>query len=340
MTPELSIFTLKNKNGLEMTVTNFGGRVITLKVPDKNGKIEDIVLGHDTAQDYITGHPHFGALIGRYANRISKGNLSVDGKRYPLPINNWPNHLHGGVGFSHRYWRLTPMEVQRETALLLEYTSPDGEDAYPGNLQVSITFILSNNNEWIIDYRATTDHATVVNLTQHNFYNLAGEGTGDILDHELMINADHITPVDEGLIPTGELKNVEGTPFDFRKPTAIGLRIDRDDEQISFGRGYDHNWVLNKKGDELSHAATAIDPKSKRKMEVWTTQPGMQLYTGNFLDSTDKGKSGKTYPYRSAFCLETQHFPDSPNHPEFPSTLLSPGDTYHQKAVFKFGISS
>ena len=337
--PEAKVFTLRNRNGLEMTVTNFGARVITLKVPDKNGKIDDIVLGHDTARDYLTGHPHFGALVGRYANRISKGNLSIDGKFYQLPINNGLNHLHGGVGFSHRHWELTPTEVEGETALLLEYTSADGEDGYPGNLQVRLNFILSNNNEWIIDYRATTDQPTVVNLTQHNFYNLAGEGNGDILNHELMINADHITPVDKGLIPVGELRKVEGTPFDFRKPTAIGLRIDSDDEQLSFGRGYDHNWVLNKKGNELSHAATAYDPKSKRTMEVWTTQPGMQLYTGNFLDSTDKGKGGKTYPFRSAFCLETQHFPDSPNHPEFPSTLLLPGDTYYQRTVFKFGVS-
>jgi aldose 1-epimerase len=336
--PEGEVLTLKNKNGLEMTVTNFGGRIITLKVPDKNGKLGDIVLGHDTPRDYIGGHPHFGALIGRYANRISKGNLPIGNQHYQLPINNGANHLHGGTGFSHRNWRLTPLEINHETALLLEYWSPDGEDGYPGNVQAKVTYVLSNNNEWIIDYEATTDRPTVVNLTQHNFYNLAGEGNGDILNHHLMINADRITPVDEGLIPTGELRQVEGTPFDFRKFVTIGARIDQNDEQLYFGRGYDHNWVLNKKGSELSHAATAIDPDSKRKMEVWTTEPGMQLYTGNFLDSTDKGKSGKTYPFRSAFCLETQHFPDSPNHPEFPSTLLLPGERYHQQTVFKFGV--
>ena len=323
-----------------MTVTNFGGRMITLKTPDKNGDLGDIVLGHDSPDDYIHGgHPHFGALIGRYANRISKGKLSIDGKNYELPINNGANHLHGGTGFSHRYWKITPAEIKQEQALLLEYNSADGEDGYPGNLQVRITFVLSDNNEWRIDYTATTDRATVVNLTQHNFYNLTGEGNGSILDHELMLNADHITPVDKGLIPTGELRKVEGTPFDFRKLTAIGARINNADEQLTFGNGYDHNWVLNKKGDELSHAATVIDPISKRKMEVWTTEPGLQVYTGNFLDATDKGKAGKTYPFRSAFCLETQHFPNSPNQPSFPSTLLAPGETYHTTTVHKFDVA-
>ena len=247
--------------------------------------------------------------------------------------------MHGGTGFSHRYWKITPAEIKQEQALLLEYNSADGEDGYPGNLQVRITFVLSDNNEWRIDYTATTDRPTVVNLTQHNFYNLAGEGNGSILDHELMLNADHITPVDKGLIPTGELRKVEGTPFDFRKLTAIGARINNADEQLTFGNGYDHNWVLNKKGDELSHAATVIDPISKRKMEVWTTEPGLQVYTGNFLDATDKGKAGKTYPFRSAFCLETQHFPNSPNQPSFPSTLLAPGETYHTTTVHKFDVA-
>jgi aldose 1-epimerase len=338
--PSAAVFTLKNKNGLEMTVTNFGGRIITLQVPDKNGILADIVLGHDSPEDYMAGgHSYFGALIGRYANRIAKGNCSIQGTTYHLPINNGPNHLHGGIGFQHRFWKLTPVEVGQEQALLLTYMSPDGEDGYPGNLKVNVTFILNNNNEWVIEYEATTDHPTVVNLTQHNFYNLAGEGNGDILSHDLLINADHMTPVDKGLIPTGELREVEGTPFDFRSLTAIGSRINNNDEQLSFGKGYDHNWVLNKKNNELSHAATVIDPSSKRKMEVWTTEPGLQLYTGNFLDATDKGKSGKTYPFRSGLCLETQHFPDSPNHPEFPSTLLLPDQKYFQRTVHKFLVA-
>jgi aldose 1-epimerase len=336
MTNQANLYTLRNKNGLEMTVTEFGGRVITLKVPDKNGKLGDIVLGHETPQDYIGGHPYFGALIGRYGNRIGKGNFSIDGKQYHLPINNGENHLHGGNGFQHRYWKVTPTQIARETALLLEYLSQDGEEGYPGNLSVKVTFVLTNNNEWILEYSATTDRHTIVNLTQHNFYNLAGEGNGDILNHELFINADHITPVDKGIIPTGKFLNVENTPFDFRRFHQIGERINESHEQLLFGKGYDHNWVLNKKKDELSHAATVVDPVSKRKMEVWTTEPGMQLYTGNFLNGTDKGKGGKTYPHRSGLCLETQHFPDSPNKPQFPSTLLAPGSTYYQKTMYKF----
>lgn len=333
------VFTLRNKNGLEMTVTNFGARVITLKVPDKDAKLDDIVLGHDSPEDYIHGgHPYFGALIGRYANRIAQGNFSIGGINYKLPINNGENHLHGGRGFQHRYWKITAAEVQQEQALLLEYISPDGEDGYPGNLHVSLSFVLNNNNEWIINYEASTDSPTVVNLTQHNFYNLAGEGNGDILKHEVLINADHMTPVNNGLIPTGELRRVEGTPFDFRKSATVGARINDSDEQLIYGKGYDHNWVLNKNGNELSHAATVTEPLSKRRMEIWTTEPGLQFYTGNFLDATDKGKSGKTYPFRTGLCLETQHFPDSPNHPEFPTTLLAPGQKYLQKTVHKFSV--
>lgn len=336
MANQANLYALRNNNGLEMTVTEFGGRVITLKVPDKNGKLGDIVLGHETPQDYIGGHPYFGALIGRYGNRIGKGIFSIDGKQYHLPINNGQNHLHGGNGFQHRYWKVTPTQIEQESALVLEYLSKDGEEGYPGNLSVKVTFVLTNNNEWILEYSATTDRHTIINLTHHNFYNLAGEGNGDILNHELFINADHITPVDKGIIPTGEFLNVENTPFDFRRFHQIGERINESHEQLLFGKGYDHNWVLNKKKDELSHAATVVDPVSKRKMEVWTTEPGMQLYTGNFLNATDKGKGGKTYPSRSGLCLETQHFPDSPNKPQFPSTLLAPGTTYYQKTVYKF----
>ena len=337
--PPLEEFKLKNNNGLELTVTNFGARLITLKVPDHKGTFDDIVLGHDTAQDYVNGHPHFGALIGRYANRISNAKFTLDGHTYQLPVNHGIHHLHGGTGFQSRYWQVTPEQIEGEQALLLEYLSPDNEDGYPGQVKAKVVFILNNNNEWIIEYKATTDKPTVVNMTQHNFYNLAGEGKGDILEHELMINSDHTTEVDEHLIPTGKINKVEGTPFDFRKTTVIGLRINADNQQLQFGKGYDHNWILNKKAAELSHAATLIDSTSKRKMEIWTTEPGLQVYTGNFLDGTDKGKSGKSYPYRSAICLEAQHFPDSPNRPNFPSTVFRPGEEYYQKTVHKFSIA-
>jgi aldose 1-epimerase len=329
---------LKNKNGLEMTVTNFGARVMTLKVFDRDGKLNDIILGHDRPEDYVEGHPYFGALIGRYANRISKGKFRIEGQTYQLPINRGEDHLHGGTGFQNRIWKVTPGQSQAEEALLLEYTSPDGEDGYPGKVQVAVTFILNNNNEWTIEYRATTNRPTVINLTQHNFYNLTGEGTGDILTHELLINADQTTEVNKDLIPTGKLNKVEGTPFDFRTLTPIGSRIATENEQLTFGKGYDHNWVLNKANGELSHAATVIDPLSGRKMEIWTTEPGLQVYTGNFLDATDKGKGGKTYPYRSALCLEAQHFPDCPNHANFPTTMLVPGDTYYQKTAHRFSV--
>ena len=338
--PRLEEFKLKNKNNVEMTVTNFGARVMTLKVPDREGKIDDIVLGHDTPQDYVNGHPYFGALIGRYANRISQGKFSIDGQLYHLPLNRGANHLHGGTGFQNKMWEITPERLNGDDVLQLKYLSLDGEDGYPGNVDVKVIFILNNENEWIIEYHATTDRPTVINLTQHNFYNLAGEGRGNILSHELMINADQTTIVDKELIPTGKFASVEGTPFDFRKSTAVGRRIDFDDQQLIFGKGYDHNWILNKGESEFSHAATLIDRQSRRKMEVWTTEPGLQVYTGNFLDASDKGKSGKTYPYRSAVCLEAQHFPDSPNHPSFPSTLLRPGDKYYQKTVHKFSIAN
>lgn len=343
MTNQISVpraHRLKNKNGLEMTVTNFGGRVITLKVPDKKGKLDDIVLGHDLPEDYLNGHPHFGALIGRYANRISKGAFFIDGRPYQLPLNHGDNHLHGGHGFQNRFWKMTPSSVQGDEALLLEYASPDGEDGYPSNVNVEVAYILTGNNEWVIEYSATTDGPTVINLTQHNFYNLAGEGKDSVLDHSLMINADRITIVDKDLIPDGKMRKVQDTPFDFRRLVRVGERINDGDEQLAYGKGYDHNWVLNKMDNELSHAATLIDPGSARKMEIWTTQPGLQLYTGNFLDGTDKGKAGKTYPYRSALCLEAQHFPDSPNHPEFPSTMLRPGDTYFHRTVHKFSVAN
>ncbi|MCW5911857.1 MAG: galactose mutarotase [Cyclobacteriaceae bacterium] len=326
--------TLTNQNGLKVTIMPYGGKAVSLWVPDRNGNMADIVLGYDSATQYITGNPYFGALIGRYGNRIGKGQFSLDGKTYQLATNNGANALHGGPGGFHNV--MWSVERATSNSIVLTYTSSDGEEGYPGTLQVKVVYTLTDNNELTIDYEATTDKATVVNLTHHSFFNLAGEGAGDILDHELQINADRFTPVDEGLIPTGELKPVAGTPFDFSKPTAIGMRINDDDVQLQYGKGYDHNWVLNRKGDGLELAAVVTEPASGRVMEVWTTEPGLQFYSGNFLDGSDEGKDRKKYPLRSAFCLEAQHFPDSPNKPEFPSTTLKPGEVYKQKTVYKF----
>jgi aldose 1-epimerase len=331
------IFTLRNKNGLQMTVTNLGGKVMSLLVPDKNGKLGDIILGYDTPQEYVNGSAYFGAIIGRVGNRISKGKFTLDGTEYVLPINNGENHLHGGPdGFHNVYWNIKPITIDGREALQLEYTSEDRETGYPGKLNVIVTYILTDNNEWIVEYEATTDKPTPVNLTQHNFYNLAGEGNGDILNHHLMINGDYFIPVDSGLIPTGELRAVENTPFDFRKNIPIGNHINDDDEQIRFGNGYDHTWVLNKQDQSLTLAAILSEPVSGRVMEIYTTEPGLQFYAGNFLDGSDIGKGKKAYTHRSALCLETQHFPDSPNHANFPSVILRPMEKYYQKTVHRF----
>lgn len=332
----IQAFDLINPSGLRLTVTNYGGKIMSLMVPDKEGKLDDIVLGYDSLSQYPSGNPYFGALIGRYGNRIAKGNFVLDNKPYQLALNNGANALHGGPhGFHQVLWQAEPIGKNK---IELHYLSKDGEEGYPGNLSVKVTYTLTDENELMIDYEATTDRETIVNLTHHSFFNLAGAGNNSILNHELLINASSFCPVDTTLIPTGELKNVNGTPFDFLTPHTIGERINEPDDQLKFAKGYDHNWVLNKKGNELSLAARVTDPASGRVMEVWTTEPGLQFYSGNFLDGSDIGKGNKKYGYRSAFCLEAQHFPDSPHRPHFPSTVLKPGETYRQKTIYRFRV--
>ena len=332
------LYTLKNKNGMQVSITNFGATVVSIMAPDKAGKMADVALGYDDLAGYELNKNYLGVLVGRYGNRIAHGKFSIDGTEYTLAKNNGENSLHGGIkGFNKAMWEAKDVSKGGEAAVEMKYVSKDGEEGYPGNLSVTVVYTLTSKNELKIDYSATTDKKTVVNLTNHTYFNLAGQGNGDILKQELMINADTFTPVDSGLIPTGELKKVEGTPFDFRKATAIGARINASDEQIKLGGGYDHNFVLNRKAATgLSLAARVSDPSSGRTMEVWTTEPGVQFYTGNFLDGSFKGKGGIAYQKRTAFCLETQHFPDSPNHPSFPTTLLKPGEKYHTTTVYKF----
>lgn len=331
------LFILRNKNGVETAITNYGGIIVTLKTYDGRGLLADVALGFETLGGYLGKHPYFGAIIGRYGNRIGKARFTLDGVTYTLAKNDGENSLHGGnEGFDRKLWRARTEEAPGAQTLVLSYTSPDGEEGYPGTLETEVRYTLLDDDTFRIDYRATTDKKTVVNLTNHTYFNLAGQGNGDILNHEIQINASRFTPVDAGLIPTGELRPVEGTPFDFRKPMPIGARIDADDEQIRRGRGYDHNFVLDREGGGLSFAARVTEPSTGRVLEVWTTEPGMQFYTGNFLDGTITGKGGKTYPRRSGFCLETQHFPDSPNQPSFPSTVLEPGKEYRSTTVWKF----
>jgi len=335
----VDIFTLTNKRGLEVKITNFGGIITSLKVPDRNGKFDDIVLGFDSLDGYLKGHPYFGALIGRYGNRIAKGRFTLNGHEYKLAVNNGENHLHGGLkGFDKVVWTAHSAKIRDGVALKLTYLSKDGEEGYPGNLRVIVVYRLTNQNELKISYSASTDKDTVINLTSHSYFNLAGQGSGDILNHELSINAARFTPTDAGSIPTGELKSVTGTPFDFTtsKLHKIGERINNDDEQLKFGNGYDHNFVLNGRMGKLRQAAVAYEAGSGRLMEVWTTEPGMQFYSGNFLDGTLTGKDGKVYQRRSGFCLETQHYPDSPNRPSFPTTVLRKGELYHSLTVHKF----
>jgi aldose 1-epimerase len=325
------LYTLANARGAEARITNYGGIVVSLKMPDRNGAMTNVVAGLDDLESYLTPAPFFGAIIGRYGNRIAGGRFSLNGMQYVLAKNNGENHLHGGVrGFDKRLWTAKPLSSQ---SLELTYLSKDGEEGYPGNLSVTVIYTLTDNNELRVEYAATTDKDTVVNLTHHSYFNLAGEG--DILDHQVSINADRFLPVDAGMIPTGELRSVEGTPFDFRAARAIGERIDQEDEQLKRGQGYDHNWVLKRSGSGLESAATVIEPKSGRVMDVLTSEPGIQFYTGNFLDGTLKGQ-GKTYTRRSAFCLETQHYPDSPNQPGFPSTILKSGENYRSTTVYRF----
>jgi len=336
----VELFTLTNKRGAVAKITNYGGIVVSLEVPDRDGKQGDVVLGYDNLAGYIKNNPYFGALIGRYGNRIAKGRFTLDGKRHQLTINDGPNHLHGGKqGFDKVVWKATPEMTPAGPALRLTTTSPDGDQGYPGTLEVTAVYTLTNRNELRVDFSATTDKPTIVNLTHHSYFNLAGAGSPTILDHKLQIPAKAYTPVDSTLIPTGEIRNVNSTAFDFLKPTTIGARIGNADPQLKLGPGgYDHNWVLKTKADgRLALAAKVYEPSSGRTLEVLTTEPGMQFYSGNFLDGTIKGKGGKAYPFRSAFCLEPQHFPDSPNHANFPSTVLRPGETYKNTIIYRFG---
>ncbi len=332
----VELYTLTNTHGIEARIMTYGGIIVSLKTPDKSGHFADITLGFDTLAGYLNKNPFFGALVGRYGNRIAKAKFTLDGKEYKLAANNGPNALHGGLkGFDKVVWQAEPFEKTSEVGLILKYTSVDGEEGYPGTLHVTVTYTLDDKNELSIDYHATTDKATPVNLTNHTYFNLSGEGSGNILGEELTLNADHYTPVDSTLIPTGKIASVHGTPFDFTKPFAIGARINDKDEQLGFGLGYDHNFVINRQGPGLVWAARAYDPKSGRVLEVDTTQPGVQFYTGNHLDGVH-GRNGHIYNMRDAFCLETQHYPDSPNQPNFPLTILRPGQTYHQVTVWKF----
>jgi aldose 1-epimerase len=334
----IELYTLRNSHGMEATIMTYGGIVTSLKVPDKNGKFDDVVLGYDNLDGYLKSSPYFGALIGRYGNRIAKGKFSLDGVEYTLATNNTPNALHGGLkGFDKVVWTARPLPTANGPSLILTYVSRNGEEGYPGNLLVTAVYSLTENNALRIDFNATTDQKTVVNLTHHSYFNLAGGG--DILGHVVYINADRFTPVDSTLIPTGELRPVAGTPFDFRTPTAIGARVgDTNNEQIVFGGGYDHNWVLNKQTNDLSLAASIYEPTTGRTMEVWGTSPGLQFYSGNFLDGTLTGKGGKVYQFRNGFCFEPQHYPDSPNHPAFPTTELKPGEVYENTIIYKFGV--
>jgi aldose 1-epimerase len=332
---EVNLYTLSNSRGMSATITNYGGIVVSLAVPDRNGKPGDVVLGYDSLGHYIAATPYFGALIGRYGNRIGGGKFGVDGTTYTLAANDGPNHLHGGVrGFDKVVWTVDEKASQPGKTLVLSYLSKDGEEGYPGNLSVRVVYGLTEENELTIDYEATTDKSTVVNLTHHSYFNLAC--SGDILGHLLSIAADRYTPVRPGLIPTGELKDVTGTPFDFRIPTSIGERIGAAEEQLRLAGGYDHNWVLNRTGTGLQSAAMVSEPATGRVMEVLTTEPGLQFYSGNFLNGTNRGKGGVVYQFRTGFCLESQHFPDSPNQPGFPSTRLDPGQRYVSRTVYRF----
>jgi aldose 1-epimerase len=330
-------YTLTNAKNMTVGVLNYGGIITSIKVPDRDGKIDNVVLGFRNIDDYVGKNPYFGVITGRYANRIADAKFTLDGKQYTLAANNGPNSLHGGVkGFDKHIWQVKELPGTDKVGLELAYLSPDGDEGYPGNLHVKETYTLNDKNEFRIDYSATTDKTTVVNLTSHSYFNLAGNGSGTALDHKLTINADKYTPVSATLIPTG-IASVEGTPFDFRQPTRIGDRIRDSDEQLVYGRGYDHNWVLSRPNDgSLALAARLEDAKTGRIMEIETTDPGIQFYAGNFLDGTLVGSAGKMYRQGDGLCLETQHFPDSPNHPDFPSTVLKPGEVYKTSTIHRF----
>jgi aldose 1-epimerase len=329
----VDLYTLTNVHGLKAAIMTYGGILVSLEVPDRNGKLGDVVLGYDSLGGYLDKSPYFGAIVGRYGNRIANGRFTLRGVTYRLATNDGKNHLHGGLkGFDKVVWDAEPIRQDSAVGVKLSYLSKDGEEGYPGNLSCTVAYLLTNKNELIITYDATTDKPTVVNLTHHSYFNLAGQGAGDVLGHELSINATKYTPVDNGLIPTGELKSVKGTPMDFTTPTAIGARI----AQVE--GGYDHNYVLDGGGGSMVLAARVYEPTTGRIMEILTTQPGLQFYSGNFLDGTITGKGGKVYKKHYGFCLETQHFPDSPNKPDFPSVVLNPGDHYRQETIHRFSV--
>jgi aldose 1-epimerase len=335
----VELFTLSNGNGIDVRTMPYGATVVAIRTPDRDGRIADIVLGFDRLDGYLNPHPYFGAVVGRYANRIAKGRFTLDGREYDLATNDGPNQLHGGVrGFDKAVWSAEPFERAGNVGIAYTHTSRDGDEGYPGTLTAYVTYTLTPRGQFVVHYEAVSDKATPVNLTQHSYFNLTGDAAGDILDHQLTIDADRFTPVDQSLIPTGELASVAGTPFDFRQPTPIGARINADDRQLRNARGYDHNWVLNRATTALTHAARVADPGSGRTLDVSTTEPGLQFYSGNFLDGTIKGKNGRVYKQRYGFCLETQHFPDSPNHPDFPTTIVRPGVAYRSTTVFAFGV--
>jgi aldose 1-epimerase len=334
---QVELYTLTNRRGAEAKITNYGATIVALKVPDRAGRFDDVLLGYDTLEGYRQSTFYMGPVIGRYANRIAKGRFKLHGKEYTLAVNNGENSLHGGLkGFDKVVWQARPLTTRTGAAVELTYLSKDGEEGYPGNLSVRVVYTLTENNELRLDYSATTDRDTIVNLTNHAYFNLAGQGNGDILKHKLTIYADRFLPSDEKAIPTGELRSVAGTPFDFRRATAIGARIGQDEEQLKFGNGYDHSFVINGRAGMLRRAATASEATTGRVMEVWTTEPGMQLYTGNYLENTVPGKGGKAYGQRQGFCLETQHFPDAPNQPSFPSTVLRKGVRFNSTTIYKF----
>jgi aldose 1-epimerase len=338
---ETHLYTLQNAHGVRVEISDFAGVVARLEVPDRNGRMADIALGLKDAATYLKDSPFFGALIGRYGNRLANGKFTIDGKTYSVPVNNEPGGmpcaLHGGpMGFDKVLWTAHPTKNHGNPALELKYVSKDGEMGFPGTLTTEVTYTLTDTDELRIDYKATTDKATPVNLTSHIYFNLHGEGNGTILDHVLMMKASKMTPTNAGQIPTGEIVAVAGTPFDFTTPHAVGERIDADNEQLKSGGGYDHNWVLDNQSGKLALAATLLDPDTGRYMEVLTTEPGLQFYSGNFLDGTLTGPGGKAYPRRSGLCLETQHYPDSPNHPNFPNTILHPGETLRSTTIYRF----
>jgi aldose 1-epimerase len=335
----VDLYTLSNANQMSVEILTFGGIIKAIYCPDKNGKIENVILGFNTLKPYLETHPYFGAIVGRYGNRIANGKFNIDGTEYNLATNNSPNHLHGGLkGFDKVIWQAREFKDNEKIGLELSYLSKDMEEGYPGNLNVKVTYSLNNQNELSIDYEAVTDKKTICNLTNHSYFNLAGEGKGNILNHQLVIHADSITPVNEHLIPTGEPMAVQGTPFDFRSGKKMGEEIDSNNEQIKYGGGFDHNFILKGNSESLPIIAKVSEPESGREMEILTTEPGVQFYTGNFLDGTLIGSGNQPYQKRAGFCLETQHYPDSPNQPNFPSTILEVGETYKTTTVYRFKV--